>query len=166
MQLYLSLEYVKEAVLRIVSTCRCVASGILYKKVISIMRCTYILHSIKKPNRTISLSLTAITLQLIKIPAMEELHSSEDTRSGWINYSAFDAKSTHQLYTCLSDQLLETPCSLDPAIGAALGAEVLNMRDFYNSYWKPFGELLTDMEKLGMLVNRCRSTGHFHIGFD
>ena len=29
------------------------------------------------------------------------------------------------------------------------------MLDFYNDFWKPFGELLTDMEKEGFLVNRC-----------
>jgi hypothetical protein len=30
-----------------------------------------------------------------------------------------------------------------------------NMWQMYVRYWKPFGELLTDMEKEGMLVNRC-----------
>lgn len=86
---------------------------------------------------------------------MEELHSSEETRSGWINYSAFDAKSTHQLFQCLSQQLCDTPCNPDREIHDALGLGSYNMLDFYNDYWKPFGELLTDMEKLGMLVNRC-----------
>ena len=85
---------------------------------------------------------------------MEELHTSEETRCGWINYSAFDAKSTHQLYDCLSDQLCETSCQLDPAIRGVLDVEVDTMLDFYENYWKPFGELLTDMEKVGMLVNR------------
>ncbi len=93
-------------------------------------------------------------LQLVKIPAMEELHTSEETRSGWINYSAFDAKSTHQLYQCLSQQLCDTACNPDPAIHETLGLGAYNMLDFYNDYWRPFGELLTDMEKLGMLVNR------------
>ncbi len=26
--------------------------------------------------------------------------------------------------------------------------------DLYQDYWKPFGELLTDMEKEGMMVDR------------
>lgn len=85
---------------------------------------------------------------------MEELQTSEDTRCGWINYSAFDAKSTHQLYDCLSAQLSDTACSLDPAIQEALDVGTFTMLDFYESYWRPFGELLTDMEKYGMLVNR------------
>lgn len=31
------------------------------------------------------------------------------------------------------------------------------MWDLYQQYWKPFGELLTDMEKEGMMVDRCCS---------
>jgi hypothetical protein len=27
--------------------------------------------------------------------------------------------------------------------------------DMYDEYWKPFGELLTDMEAAGVKVNRC-----------
>jgi len=30
-----------------------------------------------------------------------------------------------------------------------------NMWHMYERYWQPFGKLLTDMEKEGMLVNRC-----------
>ena len=85
---------------------------------------------------------------------MEELHSSEETRCGWINYSAFDAKATHQLYTSLSQQLQRTACDPDPAIAQALGISRITMMDFYRKFWLPFGELLTDMEKEGMLVNR------------
>lgn len=85
---------------------------------------------------------------------MEELHSSEDTRAGWINYSAFDAKATHQLYSSLSQQLSTTPCTQDPAISKALGITRYTMLDFYEHYWRPFGLLLTDMEKEGILVNR------------
>ena len=30
--------------------------------------------------------------------------------------------------------------------------------DFYQQYWLPFGELLTDMEREGFLVDRCGET--------
>lgn len=30
-----------------------------------------------------------------------------------------------------------------------------SMWEMYLRYWQPFGELLTDMEREGMLVNRC-----------
>lgn len=36
-----------------------------------------------------------------------------------------------------------------------------NMWHMYQRYWKPFGKLLTDMEKEGMLVNRCVRHRHF-----
>jgi len=51
------------------------------------------------------------------------------------------------------------PCEPDPAIQEALGIQDgdFNMMDFYDEFWKPFGELLTDMEKEGMLVDRCYS---------
>ena len=29
------------------------------------------------------------------------------------------------------------------------------MWEMYRHYWAPFGELLTDMEREGILVNRC-----------
>ena len=29
-----------------------------------------------------------------------------------------------------------------------------NMWEMYQDFWRPFGELLTDMEKKGMMVNR------------
>ena len=32
-----------------------------------------------------------------------------------------------------------------------------NMWHMYERYWQPFGKLLTDMEKEGMLVNRCEA---------
>lgn len=89
----------------------------------------------------------------------EELQIDESTRTGWINYSAFDAKSTHQLHSALEASLARTACNMDPAIEAALGisseeGRSFSMLDLYKNFWQPFGELLTDMEKEGMLVNR------------
>jgi len=42
--------------------------------------------------------------------------------------------------------------------GAVAGwKDSYTMWDLYQQYWKPFGELLTDMEKEGMMVDRCCS---------
>lgn len=38
--------------------------------------------------------------------------------------------------------------------GFTLPAHVSNMWDLYEEYWLPFGQLLTDMEAAGVLVNR------------
>lgn len=40
--------------------------------------------------------------------------------------------------------------------------EGYNMWEMYLRYWQPFGELLTDMEREGMLVDRC---GAGSLGF-
>ena len=51
--------------------------------------------------------------------------------------------------------LQATPCEMDPAIQAALQVNSdFTMWNMYEKFWLPFGELLTDMEKEGMLVNR------------
>ena len=57
--------------------------------------------------------------------------------------------------SCCSVQ--DTACHPDPVIQEALSIaeKQYSMLDFYNDFWKPFGELLTDMEKEGFLVNRC-----------
>lgn len=91
------------------------------------------------------------------IPPVEELQLDQDSREKWINYAALDAKSTHLLHTVLRSRLLETPCVMDPFIQRPLGTRPaeFTMWDLYEKFWRPFGELLTDMEKEGMLVNRC-----------
>jgi hypothetical protein len=38
--------------------------------------------------------------------------------------------------------------------GFTLPPSVNNMWDLYKEYWLPFGQLLTDMEAVGVLVNR------------
>ena len=38
--------------------------------------------------------------------------------------------------------------------GFELPPSVENMWDLYKEYWLPFGQLLTDMESAGVLVNR------------
>ena len=47
---------------------------------------------------------------------------------------------------CVEQSIPETPPS-------ASGGEY-SMWDMYQRYWQPFGELLTDMEREGMLVDR------------
>ena len=99
--------------------------------------------------------MAVVCLQLTILPSMEQLQTDAGSKDGWINYSAFDAKSTHQLHRALRDSLSKTPCIMDPAIPRALQIPAaFSMWDLYEKFWKPFGGLLTDMEKEGMLVNR------------
>lgn len=89
------------------------------------------------------------------LPEVETLQTNEETRDGWINYSAFDAKATYELYDALRDQLSSTPWIMDRNdqhnFHIAPGQTLF---EFYNKFWRPFGELLTSMEKKGFLVNR------------
>jgi hypothetical protein len=41
-----------------------------------------------------------------------------------------------------------------PATPPSASGEHYSMWDMYQRYWQPFGELLTDMEREGMLVDR------------
>lgn len=95
--------------------------------------------------------------KLTVLPPVHELQSEDDTKWRWINYSAYDAKSTWDLYTALSKQLAEEPAKLDECVAASYqrsGIEIHTLWDLYRQVWRPFGELLTDMENAGLAVDR------------
>lgn len=83
--------------------------------------------------------------KIITIPPVEELQREQ--REEWICYSALDSMSTFKLYDSLKSKLLLKEWKLD---GNTKGT----MLDFYEDYWRPFGELLVEMETNGMLVDR------------
>ncbi|CAI9773443.1 unnamed protein product [Fraxinus pennsylvanica] len=84
--------------------------------------------------------------KIMVIPPVEELQRVE--RKLWICYSALDSMSTLKLYESLRSKLSKMPWNLD---GVAKGS----MFNFYEKYWRPFGELLVKMETEGMLVDRA-----------
>ncbi|KAL2316776.1 hypothetical protein Fmac_030652 [Flemingia macrophylla] len=84
----------------------------------------------------------------IIIAPVEELQ--RDERISWICYSALDARSTLKLYESLKSYLSDMPWKFD---GVPVSGKT--MYDFYNEYWRPFGELLVMMESEGMLVDRA-----------
>ncbi|OVA11500.1 DNA-directed DNA polymerase [Macleaya cordata] len=83
--------------------------------------------------------------KLITIAPVEELQREE--RINWICYSCLDSMSTLKLFESLKDKLMGMPWILD-------GCKRGSMYDFYEEYWRPFGELLVKMETEGMLVDR------------
>ena len=96
--------------------------------------------------------------KLTVLPPVHELQSGEDTRWQWVNYSAYDAKSTWDLYVALEEELKEMKATLDPAVAAAYarsGVTISTLWDLYRTVWRPFGGLLTDMESAGMAVDRA-----------
>lgn len=95
--------------------------------------------------------------KLIVLPPVEELQTSHDTRWKWVYYSAFDAKSTWDLYNCLQKKLSTEHIEPDPAVAHAYscnGIVLTTLWDIYRLIWRPFGELLTNMESKGMAVDR------------
>ncbi|KAF7831385.1 DNA polymerase I A, chloroplastic/mitochondrial-like [Senna tora] len=90
--------------------------------------------------------------KIITIAPVEELQ--RDERIPWICYSALDARSTLKLYESLKSHLSEMTWKVD---GVQVRGPVSekSMYDFYEEYWRPFGELLVRMESEGMLVDRA-----------
>ncbi|KAI3916944.1 hypothetical protein MKW98_014405 [Papaver atlanticum] len=76
---------------------------------------------------------------------VEELQRKE--RMLWICYSSLDSINTLKLFESLKKKLQAMEWILD---GCAKG----NMYNFYEEYWRPFGDLLVKMETEGMLINR------------
>ncbi|PSC72198.1 DNA polymerase I chloroplastic mitochondrial [Micractinium conductrix] len=98
--------------------------------------------------------------KLTVMPEVHELQRGVETCWPWVMYSAFDAKSTWDLYCRLRDKLqdkTDMAAVLDPAVQVdyeKAGVQLKTMWDVYCHTWLPFGELLTDMEAVGMAVDR------------
>ncbi|KAI3852650.1 hypothetical protein MKW92_018923 [Papaver armeniacum] len=83
--------------------------------------------------------------KVIVTSPVEKLQRKE--RMLWICYSSLGSISTLKLFESLKKKLQAMEWILD---GCAKG----NMYNFYEEYWRPYGELLVKMETEGMLVNR------------
>eukprot|EP01035_Chromulina_nebulosa_P017260 gene17260-22791_t len=87
------------------------------------------------------------TESLIKeIPDVRQLQQDPRTRSDWIEYSSKDAYATWHLFDNLRKNLTLTDWHVE---GKKLG----NMYDYYSQYLRDFGEVLTDMERNGIMVD-------------
>ncbi|XP_019055571.1 PREDICTED: DNA polymerase I A, chloroplastic/mitochondrial-like isoform X2 [Nelumbo nucifera] len=84
--------------------------------------------------------------KVVTVPPVEELQREE--RIPWIFYSTLDSISTLKLFESLKIKLKNMEWVLD-------GVKRGTMYDFYEEYWRPFGELLVKMETEGMLVDRA-----------
>ena len=77
------------------------------------------------------------------VPPVEVLQRDPRFRLDWIKYSAKDAKSTWLLREKLVDKLKKM---------SWLSSDT-NMNDYYELHMRPFGEVLTDMERRGIRVD-------------
>jgi DNA polymerase-1 len=80
-----------------------------------------------------------------EIPPIVDLHTREDTVKPWVHYACLDAEITFFLRETLSLLLRELGTNFEG---------MNDMNDVYAKYWRPFGEMLTDMERIGIKVNK------------
>jgi len=83
-----------------------------------------------------------------RIPDVYTLQRNAEHRLEWIKYSSLDAITTWFVHSRLSFFLSEMAWKL-PSSPTRIGS----MLDFYHRYMVDFGELLTDMERRGILVD-------------
>eukprot|EP01025_Chloroclados_australasicus_P007594 TRINITY_DN12485_c0_g1_i3.p1 TRINITY_DN12485_c0_g1~~TRINITY_DN12485_c0_g1_i3.p1 ORF type:complete len:997 (-),score=105.38 TRINITY_DN12485_c0_g1_i3:526-3174(-) len=89
-----------------------------------------------------------------KILPTEEYQSDPSTREKWIQYSALDAEATWQLFSALKNQLQQRPWRVEEDVRKCLGVRSnSSLWDFYEQLYRPFGQLLTEIEARGITVN-------------
>jgi DNA polymerase I len=79
--------------------------------------------------------------KVVEFPALDKVQRDPITRAEWIDYSTYDTEATWNLREVLHKKLVDIPWA---------GGKT--MYDFYQMYWVPFGELLTEMERAGVYV--------------
>lgn len=84
--------------------------------------------------------------KIVVIPPVEDLQRED--RKAWVCYSALDSISTLELYYILRRELSGKEWKVN-------GVREGTMLDFYEKYWRPFGQLLVELETEGMLVDRA-----------
>jgi DNA polymerase-1 len=86
------------------------------------------------------------------MPDLEELHTSPKFIQEWIKYSVIDAEATYYLRDALQLKLqslsAETLGHTNP-----VNSICSNNYHIYLNFWRPFGELLTDMERNGIYID-------------
>ena len=86
------------------------------------------------------------------MPEIEELHTNSLYVENWVKYSVLDAEVTYYLRDVFQILLksLSTHClnHKNP-----VGEKFKNNYELYLEYWRVFGELLTEMERIGIKVD-------------
>jgi len=86
------------------------------------------------------------------MPEIEELHTNTSFVENWVKYSVLDAEVTFYLRDVLQ-LLLKSLSSKCLTHNNPVEDIFKNNYDLYLEYWRVFGELLTDMERIGIKVD-------------
>ena len=84
------------------------------------------------------------TAKVTTFPKLEEIHCDPSKINMWVEYSSFDAEITYFLRETLSSEL----CMLKTHSN-----DIPTLYHLYLKYWLPFGELLTEIERVGIKLN-------------
>ena len=85
------------------------------------------------------------------MPDILELHTTPKYINDWIGYSVLDAEATYYLRDTLAEGLKTLSCNSKTHINPL--PHLRNNYDLYMEFWRPFGELMTDMERNGFKIN-------------
>ena len=89
------------------------------------------------------------------LPPIEEIQEDRESRDRWIEYSALDAQATWFLRESLEAKLRGMSCEACPILASKPGYRTcVTLWDFYTYYLAEFGNLLTQMERNGLLVDK------------
>mmetsp|Transcript_6476 Transcript_6476/g.11323 ORF Transcript_6476/g.11323 Transcript_6476/m.11323 type:complete len:662 (+) Transcript_6476:223-2208(+) len=80
----------------------------------------------------------------MEMPEVEELHTSPELVRDWVHYSTLDSELTFYLREILVSELARHPLNCE---------DMESLWEFYLKYWLPLGEVLTDMERIGMQLD-------------
>ena len=86
------------------------------------------------------------------MPDIEELHTNPKFIEEWIVYSVLDAEVTYYLRD-LMQILLQSLSSATHTHKNPVFSKYKNNYELYLNYWRPFGELLTEMEREGIKID-------------
>lgn len=86
------------------------------------------------------------------LPETAFLQCSRETRGEWIEYATNDAQLTHILFQDLKARLTDMDLGTADRPHALYG-DFGNMYELYETLMIPFGEMLTDMERIGFRVD-------------
>ena len=81
------------------------------------------------------------------MPDVIEMHTSTELVDKWVKYGILDSELTFLLFHTFKLLMNKLPVNVN---------EVSNTFELYDKYWRPFGELLTDIERRGIKVNKTQ----------
>lgn len=87
------------------------------------------------------------------MPELTELHTDLKYLKNWITYSVLDAEVTYYLRDTLH-QYLETLPTISYTHKNPINDLYKDNFQVYMNFWRPFGEILTDMEREGIKISR------------